>query len=80
MKELKEIIKIKLQNGKVSSSISVEKVSSEKGKLIPSDIGIIVNDFLVNNFEEILSYNFTALVEKNFDKIADGNEDWSKMI
>ena len=72
--------KIKLQNDKISSSISVERVSSEKGKLIPSDIGIIVNDFLVNNFEEILSYNFTALVEKNFDKIADGNEDWSKMI
>ena len=72
--------KIKLQQGKVSSTVAIEKVSSEKGKLIPSDIGIIVNDFLVNNFEEILSYNFTALVEKNFDKIADGNEDWSKMI
>ena len=69
-----------MQKHKISSSISVEKVASEKGKLIPSDIGIIVNDFLVNNFEEILSYNFTALVEKNFDKIADGNEDWSKMI
>ena len=72
--------KIKLQQGKVSSTVAIEKVSSEKGKLIPSDIGVIVNDFLVNNFEEILSYNFTALVEKNFDKIADGNEDWSKMI
>ena len=72
--------KIKLQQEKISSSIAIEKVSSEKGKLIPSDIGIIVNDFLVNNFEEILNYNFTALVEKNFDKIASGNEDWSKMI
>ena len=72
--------KIKLIKEKISSSISIEKVSSERGKLIPSDIGVIVNDFLVNNFEEILSYNFTALVEKNFDKIADGNEDWSKMI
>ena len=72
--------KIKLQQGEVSSTVAIEKVSSEKGKLIPSDIGVIVNDFLVNNFEEILSYNFTALVEKNFDKIADGNEDWSKMI
>ena len=66
--------KIKLQQGKVSSTVAIEKVSSEKGKLIPSDIGVIVNDFLVNNFEEILSYNFTALVEKNFDKLA-GNED-----
>ncbi|MFL2604399.1 MAG: type I DNA topoisomerase [Flavobacteriaceae bacterium] len=72
--------KIKLQQEKISSTIATEKVSSEKGKLIPSDIGIIVNDFLVNNFEEILNYNFTALVEKNFDKIASGNEDWSKMI
>ena len=72
--------KINLQQDKISSSVSIERTSSEKGKLIPSDIGIIVNDFLVNNFEEILSYNFTALVEKNFDKIADGNEDWTKMI
>jgi len=72
--------KIKLQQEKISSSVEFERVSSEKGKLIPSDIGIIVNDFLVTNFQEILSYNFTALVEKNFDKIADGNEDWSKMI
>ena len=72
--------KIKLQQEKISSTSAIEKVSSEKGKLIPSDIGIIVNDFLVNNFEEILNYNFTALVEKNFDKIASGNEDWSKMI
>ena len=71
---------IKLQEEKIISSISIERVSSDKGKLLPSDIGIIVNDFLVNNFEEILSYNFTALVEKNFDKIADGTEDWSKMI
>ena len=59
-----------MQQDKISSSVSIERTSSEKGKLIPSDIGIIVNDFLVNNFEEILSYNFTALVEKNFDKIA----------
>ena len=72
--------KIKLQHEEISSTIATEKVSSEKGKLIPSDIGIIVNDFLVNNFEEILNYNFTALVEKNFDKIASGSEDWSKMI
>ena len=71
---------IKFKQDKIVSSIMTEKVASEKGKLIPSDIGVIVNDFLVNNFEEILNYNFTALVEKNFDKIADGTEDWSKMI
>ncbi len=72
--------KVILKQEKISSSILTERVSSEKGKLIPSDIGVIVNDFLVNNFEEILSYNFTALVEKNFDKIANGSENWSKMI
>ena len=72
--------KVILKQEKISCSILTERVSSEKGKLIPSDIGVIVNDFLVNNFEEILSYNFTALVEKNFDKIANGSENWSKMI
>tara|TARA_B100000925_G_scaffold288354_1_gene269184 strand:- start:1319 stop:3790 length:2472 start_codon:yes stop_codon:yes gene_type:complete len=72
--------KIELKQKKINSLVLTEKVSSEKGKLIPSDIGVIVNDFLVNNFEEILNYNFTALVEKNFDKIANGSEDWSKMI
>jgi DNA topoisomerase-1 len=72
--------KLKLQQENITSVVAIEKISSDKGKLVPSDIGIIVNDFLVNNFEEILSYNFTALVEKSFDKIAHGNEDWSRMI
>ena len=57
-----------------------EMVGSDKGKLVPTDIGMIVNDFLVNNFENILDYSFTAQVEQNFDEIAEGKEDWVKMI
>lgn len=57
-----------------------ETVGSDKGKLVPTDIGMIVNDFLVNHFSNILDYNFTAKVEQSFDDIASGEEDWSKMI
>ncbi|MGX7667022.1 type I DNA topoisomerase [Flavobacterium pedocola] len=57
-----------------------ENVGSDKGKLVPTDIGIIVNDFLVKNFETILDYNFTAKVEQDFDEIAEGNIEWAKMM
>ncbi|MDG1315658.1 MAG: type I DNA topoisomerase [Flavobacteriaceae bacterium] len=57
-----------------------EKFGSDKGKLVPTDIGIIVTDFLVNHFEAILDYNFTAKVEADFDLIANGKEDWTKMM
>ncbi len=57
-----------------------EKVGSDKGKLVPTDIGMIVTDFLVNHFENILDYNFTAKVEEEFDDIADGKEDWTDMM
>jgi DNA topoisomerase-1 len=53
---------------------------SDKGKLVPTDIGTIVNDFLVKNFSAILDYNFTAKVEQDFDEIAEGNIDWAKMM
>ena len=69
-----------LEAGEVTASRLTEMVGSDKGKLVPTDIGMIVNDFLVNNFENILDYNFTAQVEKNFDEIAEGKEDWIKMI
>ncbi len=69
-----------LENGEVTASRLTEMVGSDKGKLVPTDIGMIVNDFLVNNFENILDYNFTAQVEQNFDEIAEGKEDWIKMI
>ncbi|GIJ97071.1 DNA topoisomerase 1 [Capnocytophaga stomatis] len=57
-----------------------EKVGADKGKLIPTDIGIVVNDFLVANFETIMDYNFTAKVEGSFDHIAEGTENWTEML
>jgi DNA topoisomerase-1 len=69
-----------LKNGNLKEKVLTEKVGSDKGKLVPTDIGIIVTDFLVNHFENILDYNFTAKVEEDFDAIAEGKEDWSKMM
>jgi len=57
-----------------------EKVGGDKGKLIPTDIGMIVNDFLVENFQNILDFNFTAEVEQSFDDIAKGGKDWTDML
>ena len=57
-----------------------ENYGSDKGKLVPTDIGMIVTDFLVNHFEAILDYNFTAKVEAGFDAIASGKADWTKMM
>lgn len=70
----------RLENGEIGVSQHTEMVGSDKGKLVPTDIGMIVNDFLVNNFENILDYNFTAQVEQDFDEIAEGKEDWIQMI
>lgn len=69
-----------LKGSNVSQQVLSENVGSDKGKLVPTDIGTIVNDFLVNHFETILDYNFTAKVEQDFDEIASGNEDWTKMM
>ncbi len=69
-----------LKNGSVTDKALTEKVGSDKGKLVPTDIGMIVTDFLVNHFDQILDYNFTAKVEEDFDSIADGDEDWTKMM
>ena len=69
-----------LSAGTIIEKIQTETTGSDKGKLVPTDIGIIVNDFLVKNFENILDYNFTAKVEQDFDAIAEGNEDWTKMM
>jgi DNA topoisomerase-1 len=71
---------LSLNNDEVEVKLLTETVGSDKGKLVPTDIGMIVNDFLVNNFKSILDYSFTAQVEKDFDEIAEGNEDWIKMI
>lgn len=69
-----------LEDGKVSDSQLSEMVGSEKGKIVPTDIGMIVNDFLVTHFTQILDYNFTAQVEEDFDEIASGDEDWQEMM
>ncbi len=69
-----------LENSKIVEKELTERVGSDKGKLVPTDIGMIVNDFLVDNFENILDYNFTANVEATFDKIASGDEDWKHMM
>ncbi|MDO6802509.1 type I DNA topoisomerase [Wenyingzhuangia sp. 1_MG-2023] len=69
-----------LQNDEIVSKTLTEKVGSDKGKLVPTDIGNIVNDFLVAHFEKILDYGFTAKVEAQFDEIAEGNEEWIGMI
>jgi DNA topoisomerase-1 len=69
-----------LQSGKVSDKILKENTGSDKGKLVPTDIGTIVTDFLVKNFGNILDYNFTAKVEQDFDEIAEGNIEWTTMM
>ncbi|WP_372766756.1 type I DNA topoisomerase [Lutibacter sp.] len=71
---------LKLKGGEVITKKLTEKVGSDKGKLVPTDIGNIVNDFLVENFSNILDFGFTAKVESEFDDIAEGKEDWIAMI
>ncbi|WP_299096356.1 type I DNA topoisomerase [Winogradskyella sp.] len=67
-------------NQNIKEKNLTEKVGSNKGKLVPTDVGFIVTDFLVNHFESILDYNFTAKVEESFDDIAEGKEDWKAMM
>lgn len=69
-----------LEAGSVNEKTLTETIGSDKGKLVPTDIGMIVNDFLVSHFANILDYNFTAKVEENFDEIAEGTDDWRKVI
>ncbi|CAM1351965.1 type I DNA topoisomerase [Tenacibaculum insulae] len=69
-----------LSNGTVESQMLTEKTGSDKNKLVPTDIGNIVNDFLVANFSNILDFGFTAKVENSFDDISEGDEDWIEMI
>ena len=69
-----------LKGKQVKQSVRKEMVGSDKGKLLPTDIGIVVNDFLMKHFTEIMDYNFTAKVEHGFDKIAEGKEKWTSMM
>ncbi len=69
-----------LSDGKITTKEGKENVGAEKQKLMPTDIGIVVNDFLLEYFPEIMDYNFTATVEKDFDDIADGKKEWTAPI
>ncbi len=69
-----------LKGKQISQKQRKEMVGSEKGKLLPTDIGLVVNDFLMEHFKDIMDYNFTAKVEQDFDKIADGDEQWQAML
>lgn len=71
---------VQLKNSKIKEEIKTENTGFEKSKLFPTDIGGLVNTFLVQNFENILDYNFTANVEKEFDEIAQGQKVWNQMI
>ena len=71
---------LQLSNNEIISKSLKEIVGANKGKLVPTDVGIIVNDFLVTNFTNILDYSFTAKVEQSFDSIAEGSENWTSMI
>lgn len=71
---------LRLESGKIEKYIVSETYGTEKSKLLPTDIGIVVNDFLMEYFPEIMNYNFTARVEKEFDDIADGKKEWQSVI
>ena len=76
----REYTELRLKAGVIKEKLLKEKVGSDKGKLVPTDIGKIVNDFLVDNFSGIMDFGFTAKVEQEFDDIAIGKEDWLSMI
>jgi DNA topoisomerase I len=71
---------LQLINGRINEERKLEKSRYEKAKLFPTDIGIVVNNFLVEYFAEVMDYHFTARVEKEFDEIANGNKVWNEMI
>lgn len=71
---------LRLENGSISEQMVTEVYGTEKSKLVPTDIGMVVNDFLIEFFPDIMNYNFTAQVEKEFDEIADGDKQWKSVI
>lgn len=76
----REFKEFTLQKNIVSERIGKENYGTEKAKLFPTNVGMVVNDFLVENFDKVLDYNFTAKVEKDFDIIADGKTEWQDVI
>lgn len=71
---------LELRNGNISEKSKTETVGAERGRLLPQEIGMIVTDYLEKNFTDIMGYDFTANVEKEFDQIADGNLVWNDVI
>ena len=78
--EKHSVTNLTLKNGKIKSSTKTETTGAERGRLLPQDIGMIVTDYLVKNFPSVLDYKFTATVEEDFDKIAEGNAVWNGVI
>ena len=78
--EKRNVTNLSLRNGIIKSSAKTETVGAEKGRLLPQDIGMIVTDYLVKNFETVMDYGFTANVEKDFDSIAEGEQTWNSVI
>ena len=76
----REIVKLTLTKTGLKKEILTEKFGGDKNKFVPTDIGIVVNDFLTTNFNEILDYGFTAKVEQDFDEIARGEEKWKDVL
>ena len=76
----RDYVQLKLAGSKLSEVKLKETVGSDKGKLVPTAVGMVVNDFLVNHFPNIVDFNFTANVEERFDKIAEGDEQWTDVL
>ena len=78
--EKQPVTNLSLRNGVIKTASKTETVGAEKGRLLPQDIGMIVTDYLVKNFPDVLDYKFTANVEEDFDKIAEGDLAWNSLI
>ncbi len=76
----RDYVQLVLESGRITEKQLTETTGADKGKLVPTDIGVIVTDFLVKNFAPIMDYHFTAKVEQDFDEIAEGNRNWVKMM
>ena len=77
--QTREIVQYSIDSN-INRNVNQENYGSNKGKLVPSEVGLLVNEFLTNNFKNIIDYNFTASVENEFDSIADGSKDWKTII
>lgn len=73
-------VHLEMKNNKITETLKKEKIGTEKAKLFPTDMGALVNNFLVSYFNSIVDYNFTAEVEKEFDEVAEGKQKWTKMM